>query len=309
MADYHVNGSTIEVETDCYTAQVKVEGYVSGVAAGTFVDKKTGARELGFGLDIVDFLLEPGPDNEHYEPHRYRYGDAFHGDLPKRYVELPQICTQAKKLDYEVTRGKDFVAVRQWFNYTTATVMRKAGSHWEQTLVFADGKRYFFASDCVRSVNDIDALALRIDMPGHVKHNKGDTFAGVYLSYAGEVPSTEFLADFPPHAKFLYQRGKSKLPRHMIRAYQIRQRDGSRGPWLAGITLDAASVYEAWCHQRGYVCFIEEIGGRHVRAGEEFGAAYVVGYFDSIEEMDRVSEQHRGAKAVQLTKDSFRLIR
>jgi hypothetical protein len=224
-------------------------------------------------------------------------------------VELPQICTQAKRLDYEVTRGKDFVAVKQWFIWTTATVMRKAGSRWEQTLVFQDGKRHFFASDRVRSVNEIDALALRIDMPGHVKHNKGDTFAAVYLSYVGEVPSAEFVADFPPHARFLYQRGKSKLPRHMIRAYQIRQPDGSRGPWLAGITLDPASVYEAWCHQRGYVCFIEEIGGRHVGAGEEFGAAYAIGYFDSIAEMNQVGEQHRGVKAVQVEKDSFRLVR
>jgi hypothetical protein len=42
-------------------------------------------------------------------------------------------------------------------------------------------------------------------------------------------------------------------------------------------------VYEAWCHQRGYVSFIEEIGGKPIKAGESFGAAFIVGYFDSIE--------------------------
>ena len=80
----------------------------------------------------------------------------------------------------------------------------------------------------------------------------------------------------------------------MIRAYQVRL-DGEGGPWLAGMTLDPGDVYEAWCHQRGYVCFIEEIGGRPVAAGESFGAAYVVGWFDSIAEMHAVYDSYRGA--------------
>src|SRR5438874_2784089 len=37
---------------------------------------------------------------------------------------------------------------------------------------------------------------------------------------------------------------------------------GNDGPWLAGMTLDPGVVSEAWCHQRGYVCLIEEFGGR-----------------------------------------------
>src|SRR5690349_13594088 len=35
---------------------------VTGVSATSFLDKKTGFREQGFGLDIVDWLMEPGSD-------------------------------------------------------------------------------------------------------------------------------------------------------------------------------------------------------------------------------------------------------
>src|SRR4051794_7691269 len=40
------------IETDALSAQVRKKGYVSGVAAGTLGDKKTGAKDLGFGLHI-----------------------------------------------------------------------------------------------------------------------------------------------------------------------------------------------------------------------------------------------------------------
>ena len=72
----------------------------------------------------------------------------------------------------------------------------------------------------------------------------------------------------------------------MIRAYQVK-RDAKPGPWLAGMTLDPAAVSEAWCHQRGYICFIEELHRRDVKAGESFGAAYIVGWFDEVKEMER----------------------
>ena len=50
----------LEIETDQLVARVNAKGYVSGVAAGSFLDKRTGARDLGFGLHIMDFLLGPG---------------------------------------------------------------------------------------------------------------------------------------------------------------------------------------------------------------------------------------------------------
>jgi hypothetical protein len=290
-----IRGRTVFIETDALTAQVKTEGYVSGVASGTLVDKKTGAHDLGHGLDIVDFLLEAGHDDDSWPAeHRYQQNAAVHGEnLPKRYVELPQICTQARKLPFSVTREDDRVEVRQWWRWKTATAGRKPGSLWEQRLVFKPGLRYFLAEDRVTSMNDVESLILRIDLPGHLKHKAGDTFEKIYLSYKGELPAGEFLADFPPDKKFIYQRNVTHPPERFIRAYKIRN-----GPWLAGMTLAPEIVYEAWCHQRGYVCFIEEIGGYRVRAGGSFSAAYVIGFFDSIGEMERVYDAHRGWKAL-----------
>jgi hypothetical protein len=301
MASIRVDGSAIRIDTDLLAAEVHTEGYVSGVAAGTLLDKTTGARDLGFGLDIVDFLLEPLPDDPGATENAYHRGDLFHGNLTKRYVELPQICTGAQKLDFKVHDLGDTVGVRQWFTYRAATYGREAGSVWEQTLVFRDGLRYFLASDEVISANDVDHLILRIDMPGHLKHNAGDSFERTYLSHHGTISSSEFVADFPPDARYLYQREQG-VPERMIRAYQVRL-DGKPGPWLAGMTLDPGAVYEAWCHQRGYVCFIQEIGGFRIHKGERFGAAYVVGWFDDVEAMNAAYDEYKGASRIEVSED------
>src|SRR6516162_2182301 len=84
----------IQIDTDALQARIRKKGYVSGIAAGSFLDKKTGAIDAGFGLHIMDFLLGPGWKDDGY-PRDAKY----HGNLPKHYVEGPQICTQAKKLD------------------------------------------------------------------------------------------------------------------------------------------------------------------------------------------------------------------
>jgi hypothetical protein len=174
----------------------------------------------------------------------------------------------------------------------------KAGSTWEQTLVFQAGVRYFLSCERITSVNDVDDLFYRIDMPGHIKHKAGDTFDSIYLSYVGKsIPAGDFKDDFGPDEKFLYQREDKKVPDRMIRAYRVK-RDGKPGPWLAGMTLDPAETSEAWCHQRGYVCFIEELHRRKVKAGESFGAAYVVGWFDDIPEMEKVYDRYKGARSV-----------
>ena len=297
MASIERCGDELHIETDRYTAALALTGYTSGVRAGSFRDRETGAVDLGFGLDIVDFLLEPEAGKSQDPAMSYPSGDAFHGNLRKRYVEMPQICTQAKVLPAEIFFGRDFVAVRVSYQWTQAAAGYRVGSRWEQTLVFQDGLRYFLSCDTVRSANDSDGLILRIDLPGHLKHREGDTFSAVYLSYHGEIPAAEFARDFPPDARFLYQRRDHAVPDRMIRAYRPRLADGP-GPWLAGITLDPADVYEAWCHQRGYVCFIEEIGGRPVRAGQAFGAAYAIGWFDSVGEMEEVADQWHGRRGI-----------
>jgi hypothetical protein len=285
----------VQIDTDALQARINKKGYVSGVAAGSLLDKKTGARDAGFGLHIMDFLLAPG-----WKDDGYARDSKLHGNLPKHYIEGPQICTQARKLDPEIIRGKNFVAVRLRFRFTQAAKGLKPGSLWEQMLVFQPGQRYFISTERITSVNDVDGLFYRIDMPGHIKHKDGDGdgFAQIYLSYRGTIPAREFAKDFGPDERFLYQRSKGKIPQRMIRAYQLKMK-GNAGPWLAGMTLDPSSVSEAWCHKRGYICFIEELHGHHVKSGETFGSSYVVGYFDDIPSMHEVYDRFRagGIKA------------
>jgi hypothetical protein len=227
-------------------------------------------------------------------------------DPAKHYVEGPQICTRAKQLTPELIRGRDFLAVRLHFNFTEAAAGLKPGSSWEQTLVFQPGVRYFVSSERVTSVNDVDDLFYRIDMPGHIRHRQGDSFSQVYLSYHGKIPASAFGENFAPDAKYLYQRRDRAVPERMIRAYQVKV-DGKPGPWLAGMTLDPAEVCEAWCHQRGYVCLIEELHRKRVRAGESFGAAYLVGYFDDIEAMEKAYDRYRGKSTIVIKDGTWEL--
>ncbi len=160
----------ITLRGDTLEASIKKLGYVSGVEAGSFHDKKTGARDLGFGLDIQDWIMEPGSDAAYRSQLRgdlpYDFNNAFHGKTPKRSIEGPQICTQAKELKPRVTEGKDFVAIEQSWNYTLAAPGKKTGSQWKQTLVFPKGKRYFISSDRILSRNQGEALFFRQDLPG-----------------------------------------------------------------------------------------------------------------------------------------------
>ena len=249
----------------------------------------------------MDFLLGTGWKDDGYERQL-----KYHGDLPRHYVEGPQICTQAKKLEPEIIQGDDFIAVRMQFRFTQGHNGFKAGSLWQQTLVFLPKVRYCLCAESITSVNDVDKLQYRIDMPGHVKHKNMDTFAQVYLSYHGVIPAQEFAKDFAPDEKFLYQRKDAKPPERMIRAYQLK-RDGKPGPWVAGMTLDPAETVEAWCHQRSYICFIQELHGRKVKAGETFGAAYVVGYFDDIKAMETTYDRYKGSRKIDIDGKKWRL--
>ncbi len=318
-ADYQVteNDQEIKIVTPQLEAAIRKQGYVSGVAARSLLDKKTGFRDAGFGLDIVDWIMEPGSDEayrEQLEPELvYQAHNLWHGKRLKRSIEGPQICTQAKKLTPEVIRGDDFVAVRQGFHYRTAAPGKKTGSRWTQLIVFPAGQRYFISMDRIDAVNSSEAMFLRIDMPGHLKHKQGDTFQEIYLSYLGgpegqRLPASEFFQNFAPDERFHYARESHPAPERFIRAYRLRDpATGRTGPWLAGMTLDPGVVYEAWCHQRGYVCMIQEFGGRPVRAGGSFSAAFVVGYFDTMEEMHAVYDRYRGATALNVSPAGWQL--
>jgi hypothetical protein len=308
----------VRISTSAVEAAVKKRGYVSGVAGGSFVDRKTGFRDAGFGLDIVDWIMEPGSDEAYRDQLKgdlkYEFGNLFHGQRPKRSIEGPQICTQAKQVHPTVIRGKDFLAVKMGHRYTLAAPGKKTGSQWEQTLVFPEGKRYFLSTDRITTVNGGADMFLRLDMPGHIRHKQGDTFSEVYLSYRGRIPASAFRTDFAPDEKFDYLRSRDAVPKRFIRAYHLRDpKTGADGPWLAGMTLDPRVVHEAWCHQRGYVCMIEEFGlpkgHRALQPGESFSAAFLVGYFDSIEEMNRTYDRHSGHTGLEASESGWRLIR
>lgn len=303
----------ITIETPELKAAIRKVGYVSGIEGGSLLDRRTGFRDAGFGLDIVDWIMEDGSDlayRERLEPELvYQFNNAYHGSRAKRSIEGPQICTKAGKVEPRVIRGKDFVAVNMEYRYTTAAPGKQAGSLWEQRIVFPVGKRYFISTDRVTTKN-AGELFQRIDMPGHIKHKGGDTFSEVYLSYHGRIPASEFADNFSPDARFNYRRDAGQVPQRFIRAYRLRDpKTGEAGPWLAGMTLEPSVVHEAWCHQRGYVCLIQEYGGRPVQAGETFSAAFIVGYFDSIEEMHQVYDQHRGFTSLEVSEQGWKLVK
>src|SRR6266850_2097049 len=118
------NDQEIRIGTSTLEAVVHKKGYVTGIAGGTFLDRKTGFRDAGYGLDIVDWIMEPGSDETYRHELKgdlpYEFNNAWHGKTPKRSIEGPQICTQAKQLFPEIVRGKDFLGVRMQYRYHLA---------------------------------------------------------------------------------------------------------------------------------------------------------------------------------------------
>ncbi|MHC4994267.1 MAG: hypothetical protein ACYTGQ_04350 [Planctomycetota bacterium] len=312
----------VTIESSTLEAAIRKRGYVSGVYRQTFLDKKTGFRDPGMGLDIADFILEPGSDRAYRdrldERMIYYFGDDerrgrvygdVHGQRAKRKLEGPQICTQAKEMAPRVIRGEDFVGIEQSHVYTLAAPGHATGSTWSQRIVFPAGKRYFVSSQRIDSVNNSEAMFFRVDMPGHIKHDGGDTFSEVYLSYEGRVPASAFDEDFAPDERFNYRRDTNEQPKRMIRAVRLRDPEtGERGPWLAGMVLEPSVVHEAWCHERGYICMILEFGGRPIQAGESFEAAFIVGYFDSLDEMRAVYDRYAGHRGLEVSQDGWELV-
>lgn len=332
----------ITIDTDKLQAVIPKKNpkqWMTGIEKGSFLDKTTGFREVGDGLMVIDWLMEAGSDaawvekviapdghgvgrytwyENETDPARRDYARMAHGTSHrKRMVEGPQLCHRMKPVQPEVIRGADFIAVKTTYQYEYAAPGRKPGSTWSQLIVFPKGERFFFLMDRIDSVNDSDEMFLRNDTPGCVRHEKGDTFSEIYLSYLSgpkgvRIPSKEFVEPFPPDLKYGYRRDTHRTPEHFIRAYHLRdKKTGKDGPWLAGLTLEPSVVYEAWCSQRpgGIIVMIEEIHGKKTKAGDSFSAAHVVGYFDSIEEMHRVYEKYKGHTALAADQKGWRLVK
>lgn len=334
------DGRAIRIETEHLEAAIPKKDpkhWMTGIEKGSFLDKKTGFREAGDGLMVVDWLMEAGSDESYGEQviaadghgvGRYRwyanetdpqgreYARLAHGTSHrKRVVEGPQLCHRMKPVEPEVIRGDDFLAVTTTYRYEYAAPGRKPGSRWTQRMVFPRGERFFLLMDRIESVNDSPEMFLRNDTPGCIRHDRGDTFSEVYLSYLGgpqglRIPASEFFTPFPPDVKYGFRRDTHSPPNDFIRAYRLRDKSTGRdGPWLAGLTLEPSVVYEAWCSQRpgGIIVMIEEIHGRPVKAGESFSAAHVVGFFDTIEEMRAVYDRYRGHTKLVADADGWRL--
>ena len=125
------------------------------------------------------------------------------------------------------------------------------------------------------------------------------------------MPSSEFQERFPPERKFGYRRDMNKTPKHFIRGYRLRDKEtGKQGPWLTGIVLEPSVVYEAWCmqHPPEHVIFILEFPGRPIKAGESFSAAFIVGYFDTIDEMHVVNDRYQGHTALKADAAGWKLV-
>lgn len=293
--------------------------WMTGIEKGSFLDKTTGFREVGDGLMVVDWLMEAGSDeawrDRLKETDRYKFDNIGHGSSHrKRMVEGPQLCPWMKPVEPEIIRGRDFVAVRTTYRYEYGAPGRASGSKWTQLAVFPAGARHFLLMDRIDSANDSEEMFLRNDTPGCVRHVRGDTFSEIYLSYPNpkgvRIPSSEFFEPFPPDLKFGYRRDTHRVPERFIRAYRPRNTSsGEPGPWLAGMTLEPSVVYEAWASQRegDIIVMILEIHGRPVKAGESFSAAHLVGYFDTIEEMNAVYDAHRGHTRLEATSEGWKL--
>ena len=333
----------IKIETDKLEAVIPKKNpkqWMTGIEKGSFLDKTTGCREIGDGLMVIDWLMEPGSDEGYGDKVFAKDGDGVgrylwatnettagmkahavnaHGTSHrKRMLEGPQLCHRMKPVKPEIIRSKDFVAVKTTYQFEYAAPGRKAGSRWTHLIVFPKGERYFVLMDKIDSVNDSKEMFLRNDTPGCVRHVKGDTFSEMYLSYLSgpkgvRIPSSEFFTPFPPDLKFGYRRDTHKTPEHFIRAYHLRdKKTGKDGPWLAGLTLEPSVVYEAWCSQRlnnNIIVMIEEIHGKPVKAGESFSAAHIVGYFDDIEAMHKVYDTYKGHTGLTADKAGWRLVK
>ena len=330
----------IKIETDQLEAVIPKrtpKHWMTGIEKGSFLDKTTGFREIGDGLMVVDWLMEAGSDENYgnqviapdghgvgrytwyenvVELERKSYALMAHGsNHRKRIIEGPQLCHRMKPVQPDIVHAAEFISVKTTYQYEYAALGRKAGSQWTQLVVFPKGERFFILMDRIDSVNDSQEMFLRNDTPGCIRHERGDTFSEIYLSYLGGpkgvyIPSSEFFTVFPPDLKFGYRRDLNKTPAHFIRAYHLRDKEtGESGPWLAGMTLEPSIVYEAWCSQRpgDIIVMILEIHGRPVKAGESFSAVHIVGYFDTVADMHHTYNRYKGHRVLSVDNSNWRL--
>src|SRR5262245_28432464 len=125
----------IKIETDKLEAVITKKNpkqWMTDIGKGSCRDKATGFGDIGDGLMVIDWLMEPGSDagwdekvfvkdgngvsryswyENEADPARRHYTLMSHGSSHrKRMVEGPQLCHRMKPVQPEIIRGKDFVA-------------------------------------------------------------------------------------------------------------------------------------------------------------------------------------------------------
>ncbi len=124
-------------------AAIRKKGYVSGVKANSLLDRRTGFRDIGFGLDIVDWIMERGATRRIAASSTRNLCTSSATRTTGRPPNGPSKGRKSARRRRCSTRAccgeKTSLAVQQKFNYRTAAPGKNTGSLWEQTLVFPAG--------------------------------------------------------------------------------------------------------------------------------------------------------------------------
>src|SRR5206468_7922117 len=108
-------------------------------------------------------------------------------------------------LDYEMWTGP--APLREYDSPKQPTYGNERVPHrrwWRTFMEYGNG---ITGDMCIHM---LDMMFLRIDMPGCIRHKRGETFSEIYLSYLGgpeglRIPPSEFYDVFPPERKFTYR--------------------------------------------------------------------------------------------------------
>ena len=73
------------------------------------------------------------------------------------------------------------------------------------------------------------------------------------------------------------------------------------------MTLDPAEVAEAWCHQRGYVCLIEELHRRARQGRRDLRRRLRHRLVRRVKAMEKVYDRYKGKSTIRLEADTFTL--
>ena len=204
--------TALEIETDAARRPRSTKkGYVSGIAAGQLPRQEDrGAATSASACTSWTSCMAPG-----WRDDGYPRDPKLHGNLPKHYVEGPQICTQAKELKPEVI-------ARQGLRRRHAALhVHQAGQGLQGRLDLGADAR-LPARRALRPVGRADHQRQRRGRPvlphrharPHQAQGRRHVRAGLpELPRQADPGGGVRRATSAPDAKFLYQRDDEQGPR------------------------------------------------------------------------------------------------